>query len=155
MYRKKLTLKEFSKLTSKMKKLYEDAGKIVAEREDNFDSNTTEIINNFIIKYKKLQDKLLSYDLSDIPFESWEDVTIGVATGEEVDFSKTHANIDFDILILDGRGNFKGCNVKNIHALGTYQIDDKLFDDEAKKNNPSIFLSNAFSDESSSRSKAS
>ena len=72
---------------------------------DQNDSNKKEIID----QYLEVQYKLLSYDLSDIPFASWENVKLI----SEPDFSQTNANIDFNILDFNGKGNFKNCNKKN------------------------------------------
>ena len=99
--------------------------------------------------YPEFQDKLLSYDLSNIPFEEWKNFEIWSDREHIADFSKTHANIDFKLVKLNRYftpGNFKGCNVKNIDA-DLNLINPDSFDDNTINNNSSLFLSNMFTSE--------
>ena len=66
------------------------------------------------LKFLELQKTLESYDLSGIPFEAWEGLSIHA---EELDLSKTRANIDFKIFDFEGSVNFKGCNLRNLSEL--------------------------------------
>ena len=102
---------------------------------DQNDSNKKEIID----QYLEVQYKLLSYDLSDIPFASWENVKLI----SEPDFSQTNANIDFNILDFNGKGNFKNCNIKNLDKFKGVLSEDN-FDESIIKTNPQLFLSDNF-----------
>ena len=73
-------------------------------------------IDSYNQEYYELQTKLLSYDLSDIPFIEWQGFNIYSDENHEVDFSKTHANIDFELINFSsskGLLNFTGCNIRN------------------------------------------
>ena len=61
---------------------------LLVVKTDGLDEET-----NFI-RYISLQDKLLSYDLSGIPFEEWLNYEIVADEKHIADFSKTKANID-------------------------------------------------------------
>ena len=78
-------------------------------------------------KYKKIFYSLISFDLSDIPFEEWKGLEI--ITGEKINFSKSHANLDFALLEAGSINNYHGCKVKNIHMLDKY-FDESSFDQE-------------------------
>lgn len=95
-------------------------------------------------KYIALQEELLSYDLSDIPYEEWNDITVFSNPEGVIDFSKTHANIDFSIITFPGFVNFKGCHLKNIDQLYPMYLNPSYFDEEVIKNNSSLFLSDIF-----------
>ena len=97
-------------------------------------------------RYWNLQNKLLSYDLSDIPFKEWDDYIIYSDENHIVDFSKTRANIDFNLVNLDyytTPGNFKGCNVRNIF-VDSILLDPNSYDDYIINGNSSLFLSDRF-----------
>ena len=92
------------------------------------------------ITYSFYLNRLLSSNLSDIPFEYWKDSKIRFNYFDIIDFSKTHANIDFGILNFYGEANFKGCNVRNLEKIqGT--IKPEYFDEKTIKENSHIFLS--------------
>ena len=144
MERRKLTVEEFNELVGKMNGMLNEAQKIADEREDDSTFSMEEFFEKFLQEYLKLRDELLSYDLSNVPFEGWKDGPELWAEVEEiVDFSNTHANIDFDILYAAGKGNYRGCNVKNLYRLR--HIDDESFDKEVIEANPDLFLSDKFS----------
>ena len=65
-------------------------------------------------KYHLIQNELLSYNLSDIPFGAWSGVELSKDENGSIDLSKTKANIDFKIIDYWGPGNFNGCNIRNI-----------------------------------------
>ena len=95
-------------------------------------------------KYE-IQDKLLSYDLSDIPFEEWKGIYVSSSKDHIADFSKTHANIDFKYINFFANVNFKGCNLRNINIDRT--IKPEYFDEKTIKENEDLFLSDIFSPE--------
>jgi len=128
--RKKISIEQF--------KVIKD--KIIAMSENYFELD--EIEN---IEYDRLIKKFLSFDLSDIPFECYNGMLIYATNNRGLDFSKTHANIDFEIGTFGSDWNYKGCNVRNIGKLGKDNINAKYFDKKTIKNNQDIFLSNRFS----------
>ena len=143
----KLNLEEFRKYKEEQQQLL---GRLDEEEETLKDSNNynaEEFEKREIDELAKLQSKLLSYDLSDIPFEEWENVILVSSDNYKADFSKTKANFDFSILdiLITGKEiyNFKGCNVKNIESLESYS--DTFFDEKTIEENSSLFLSDKFS----------
>lgn len=123
----KLTLEQFREIKNSMMNLQDLL-------EQNDWTNKIEV-ERLAREFSSLQDKLLSSDLSDIPFEEWQGL---VLNKEELDLSKTHANIDFSL--LDGISydtiNIQGCNVKGIQAI---DYDETTFDEEFIKANPEYF----------------
>lgn len=93
-------------------------------------------VEQMVQEYYRLQAQLLDSDLSSIPFEEWEGLTL--MSEDELDFSKTHANIDFSLLKDIGYEsiNLSGCNVKGIDALN---FDENTFDEEFIKSHPEYF----------------
>ena len=127
----KLTLEQFRELKNSMLRLIE-----LAEQEYNSDSQDKNEGERILREYNSLQDRLLSSDLSDIPFEEWQGLYI-FADGE-LDFSKTHANIDFSLLAGIGYDsiNLQGCNIRELQAL---DYDETTFDAEYMKAHPEYF----------------
>lgn len=99
--------------------------------------------SNLLTQILDLQDELLKYDLSDIPFEKWEGFQIISNNKHVADFSKTKANIDFDIVEYYGNGNFKGCNVRNLNKI-RIGLDPSSFDAQTISDNQDIFLDSSF-----------
>lgn len=143
----KLNLEEFRKYKEEQQQLLGrfNEGEEILKDSNNY--NAEEFEKREIDELAKLQSKLLSYDLSDIPFEEWEDVILVSSDKYPADFSKTKANLDFEITDIPITGkeiyNFKGCNVKNIESLESYS--DIFFDEKTEKENSSLFLSDKFS----------
>ncbi len=123
----KLTLTEFREIKNSMLNII----KLVNQKNVDSQSETE--------KYTSLQDRLLSSDLSDIPFEEWQGLYIFPSDGKLLDLSKTHANIDFSLLaaapIYDSI-NLQGCNIRGIQAL---KYDETTFDAEFMKAHPEYF----------------
>ena len=143
----KLNLEEFRKYKEEQQQLL---GRLNEEEETLKDSNNyneEDFLKKALEELSGLQNRLLSYDLSDIPFEEWEDVILVSSDNYKADFSKTKANLDFEILDIPITGkeiyNFKGCNVKNIESLESYS--DTFFDEKTIEENSSLFLSDKFS----------
>ena len=132
--REKITLEEFRNIKESLIKLYDDYDIL----EFNGEEDEKKEFKKLEEEQKKLMDKLLSYDLSDIPFEEWDEFYIYSEENYVFDFSKTHANIDFSLMELYCKYNLKGCNIKNLNKL--YDIDPESFDEETIKKNPKIFL---------------
>ena len=111
----KLNLNQFNEFKQKMQKFIEQASIVVQQNQDNpnFDENMYE--QQALSSYFNFQSQLLSYDLSEIPFEAWENLYIFSDEKHRADFSKSKANLDFEIINLDIDKfvNFKNCNIKN------------------------------------------
>ena len=145
----KLSLEEFRKYKEEQQQLL---GRLEEEEQslkENGNYNEEDFVKKGLEKLSGLQSRLLSYDLSDIPFEEWKDIALVSSDKYPADFSKTKANFDFSILevFINDKEiyNFTGCNVKNIESLESYS--DTFFDEKTKRENSSLFLSDKFSQE--------
>ena len=142
----KLTLEQFQQIRSQLSKLiqqYEDFYD-THKNDENYDDDLLE--QRFTEQYLSIQNRLLNYDLSDIPFEAWQDFQIMSDETHAVDFSKTKANIDFDVVEYYGNGNFRGCNVRNLDKIQRW-LNPNDFDEQTIQINSSLFLTDAFSSE--------
>lgn len=143
----KLNLGEFRKYKEEQQQL---VGRLDEEEKaliENGNYNEEDFLKKGLEELSELQSRLLSYDLSDIPFEEWENVILVSSDKYPADFSKTKANLDFEIsdILIIGKEiyNFKGCNVKNIESLESYS--GIFFDEKTIEENSSLFLSDKFS----------
>lgn len=86
----KLDINEFLKKKEEISNLIENA-------EENINQNnlTEEEVVNI---YLKMINEITEYDLSEIPFEAWENFNLYVSKNHSLDFSKTRANIDFNLI---------------------------------------------------------
>lgn len=127
----KLTLTEFREIKSSMLNLIE-----LEEQSYSSENSSQDEAERFLKEYNTLQNRLLSSDLSDIPFEEWQGLYI--FTDGELDLSQTHANIDFSLLagIEYDSINLQGCNIRGIQAL---DYDENTFDSEYMKAHPEYF----------------
>lgn len=91
-----------------------------------------------------LQEKLLSYNLGDIPFQYWKDLHIMADEKHIADFSKSNANIDFSIVEGFNYCIFKSCNIKNLEMYFEPLSRDN-FDEKAINENSNLFFSDNFS----------
>ena len=154
----KMSLEQFQQIRNQLAQLvkeYEDnyEAQLVKEYEDNYEAhkngeNYDDSVEEqrLVDQYLEIQNRLLQYDLSDIPFEAWQGIIIMSDETHAVDFSKTRANIDFDLVEYWGNGNFRGCNVRNLEKLRR-SLNARDFDEETIRANSSLFLSDAFSEE--------
>lgn len=141
-----MSLSEFRGIRLEITELLRQADEEYELNKDNPDFNSDENEEKFINQYLALQNRLLSHDLSDIPFEEWKGMEILSDDTHIADFSKTRANIDFNLIDYYGHANFSGCNVRNLDKLGSF-LNPKDFDEKTILENPKIFLSDLFSDE--------
>ncbi len=141
---RKLTIEEFNSIKKEMQRIYREAESIVESNENNPNFNEQDFLRQFFNEYLSLQNLLLSSDLSDIPSEEYRDLPFLAATQNDVlDFSKTKANIDFNIIELDGNNfNFKNCTIRNLERF--YGLKEEYFDDKTISENQDIFLSSNF-----------
>ena len=131
---KKMSLEEFRQIKAQLGQLINAFE--LKQADENYDDSI--LIN----KYLKTQNHLLQYDLSDIPFEEWKGIEIISDDTNKADFSKTRANLDFNLFEYYGNVNFKGCNVKNLERLIYYFTNN--FDEETIITNSTLFLSDSF-----------
>ena len=128
----KLNLEEFRKYKEEQQQL---VGRLDEEEKaliENGNYNEEDFLKKGLEQLSELQSRLLSYDLSDISFEEWKDIVLVSSDKYPADFSKTKANLDFEISDIPITGkeiyNFRGCNVKNIESLESYS--DTFFDEK-------------------------
>lgn len=142
----KITLEEFQKIKSQLEQIikqyddFYDAHK----NDENYEDELRE--QGFVEQYFEIQNRLLQYDLSDIPFEAWKDIQIMSDENHVADFSNTKANIDFELIDYFGNGNFKGCNVRNLDKIQRW-LNPNEFDEKTIQMNSSLFLTDTFSSE--------
>lgn len=97
-----------------------------------------------IDEYVKVEEELFSYDLSSIPFNLYEGMSLLAKDGETLDLSGSNANIDFKMVEVYGTVNFKGCNLKNITS-SKGKVSPDCLDEEVVHSHKNYFLSNSFS----------
>lgn len=145
MEQKKLTLDEFNEYKNKLLTFLQESQDFFEQNKDTENFNIEEYEATLYQNYFLLQAKLLSYNLSSIPFDAWNDIMIISDDKHIADFSKTHANLDFNILGFEGVGNFKECNIKNPEKLAN--LNEEFFDEQTISQYPQIFLSSDFNQE--------
>lgn len=128
MEQKKLTLEEFNEYKYKLITILSEAENFIEQNKDNKDFDEEKVEMEIEAKYLSIQNELLSYDLSNIPFEAWENIDIVSDYDYVADFSKTHANIDLELLTPYKGRNFTGCNIKNLEKYKNYFGDIDLYD---------------------------
>lgn len=139
----KLNLTQFKEMLQNIQDTLKKEYEIIEQNSKNPEFNEEEYINEAIDRIFKMQEKVLSYDLSDIPFEAWEGYEIFADENHIADFSKTKANIDFKYLNYRGYGRFQGCNVRNLEKIET-NLNPQDFDEHVIAENPTLFLSDIF-----------
>ena len=125
-----------SKITLEKFRQYKEK---IMETEYSYDENEA------FLRCFNLQKEILKYDLSDIPFEEWEGMTIYADNENRAFFSGTNANIDFNLVEYFGNAEFHGCNIKNLEKIDNY-INSNDFDDYIIKKNKNLFLVGNFDD---------
>ena len=140
---KKITLEKFNEIK---KELLEIDKKI-----ENCKPRYGGDFYDLVTAHKEAQRELLSYDLSDIPFDAWEGITIyGGTWNKLMSFEKTKANIDFEKVSFHNLGSsnyqlfcdFTSCNVKNIESFKGYCSN--FFDEKTINENKNLFLPEDF-----------
>lgn len=142
----KITLEQFNEYKSRCRAIIKEAEEDYEKNKDNPNYNSDELESTLVKRYMEVQSELLKFDLSPIPFSEWKDFAIIADKDHPVDFSNTHANIDFSIFEYNGGINFKGCNIQNIKSL-KQMLKSSDFDQEVIDKNKEMFVSNLFSEE--------
>ena len=140
----KITLEQFLQIKNQLSQLFEEYKNYIDKHEKDENYNEELIVQRFIDQYLEIQNRLLNYDLSDIPFDAWQDLFIISDKTNTLDLSKTRANIDFGIFEYYGSVNFKGCNVINLEKIPRKLINSNDFDEQTIQKNSSLFLINSF-----------
>ena len=167
----KITLEQFRQIKDKILTFYNetkgDKGTLVLENLPTFAPLTPQQLENINNRRRTLRDlgvskenydywwhsthsnylkELLSYDLSDIPYEEWVGIRLVTYANQILDLSPTRANIDFNLVSYEGFCNFNGCNVRNIECLGL-KVKPGEFDQTTQDSNQTVFLPSMFDEE--------
>ncbi len=142
----KMSLEQFLQIKSQLSQLFQQYVNFydIHQNDENYSDDL--LVQRLIEQYLPIQNRLLNYDLSDIPFEAWQGLEIMDDGIHAVDFSKTRANIDFALVEYNGTGNFKGCNIRNLYKIQRL-LNHNEFDEQTIQMNKHLFLSDAFSSE--------
>ena len=140
---RKLSIEEFNNYKARLEKIISD----FSEQTDNLSrEEKLELQKKCIDEYVKLEEELFSCDLSGIPFELFENMTLMARDGEVLDLSKSRANIDFNYVRVFGDINFKGCKIKNVKGVMGF-VNPKYLDSSVVEENKDYFLSDDFPEE--------
>ena len=131
---KKLTIEAFNQIKQNIQNIFDEVRTL--EEIKLVDSSIR--IKTLERRFLDIQSELLSCDLSDIPYDAYQ----GLILVGDVDFSNTHANIDFNILNTDSIDSItvKGCNIRNLQDLHFIFINDDSFDENVISEYPNLFL---------------
>lgn len=139
----KMTLEQFREIKRQLASIIKQGEDLYEQHKNDENYNYDADEKKLEEQYLEIQKRLLSYDLSDIPYAEWMNMEIISDESHIVDFSKTKANIDFSMLDYSPYANYKSCKIQNIG--GTKRIlDSEHFDSDVIRNNPSLFLSESF-----------
>ncbi len=148
--REKLTLEKFRELKAKFLTEYQKFSQLAEEQEEFIEQNgEEEFIKLYGESITSIINEIISYDLSDIPYEEWDGVFLFSFGSEPLDLSLTHGNFDFDVLegIECPSGvNLKGCHLRHVEHLYP-KLPRHSFDEEFISSHPDLFLSPSFSEE--------
>ncbi len=95
--------------------------------------------------YKPHLKRLLSFDLSGISKDDWENFPLITMDEDVLDFEGTYANIDFKIVDLSAvqKYNFKTCHIDNL-IYANCTIDPHSFDSSFIAAHPDFFLDESY-----------
>lgn len=139
----KLSIEEFRKYKEQLQKIIDDFKNNYEVMKNNPSYNEAQEEAKSIAAYFKIEQDLFSHDLSAIPYEEYQNLSIMATDQEELDLSNSHANIDFSLIEVFGHCNFKGCNLKNIEKVND-RISPKYLDTDIFLKNKDLFLSSNF-----------
>ena len=132
----KMSLEEFRSIKKEIENVLSEAENVSTSDDEKV------LIERYMNALKRLEES----DLSDIPFEEWDGVSILTPDERTIDFSKTKANLDFGLIQYDGGADFRGCNIRNLERYSHGGLNT-IFDEETIKKYPNVFLSDSFSDD--------
>ena len=144
----KITLEQFNQYKERCKSIVDKMEDVYEQNTNNPNFDMNKFYEQFMQRYLEVQNELLKFDLSLIPYDGWRDFTILSSKDHPVDFSGTYANIDFSIFQYndDAEINFKGCNIRNLSSLNR-MLKSSDFDKVVVDNNKEMFVSDLFSQE--------
>lgn len=140
----KMTLEQFREIKRQLASILKQSEDLYEQHKNDENYNYDADEKRLEKQYLEIQNRLLSYDLSDIPCAEWMNMEIISDENHIADFSKTNANIDFSMLEYSPYANYKSCKIQNIRGVKRI-IDSNHFDQEVIKSNPNLFLSESFS----------
>lgn len=141
----KMSLEKFTEIKRELASIIQKYSARAEQHENDKNYDMDLLLEEFFNEYSQRLSSLLNYDLSDIPFDAWKDFIIYSDETHAVDFSKTKANIDFNIVDYPENCNFKGCNIRNLDKIWLLNPND--FDEQTIQMNSKLFLSDDFSNE--------
>ena len=126
----KMTLEKFKEYCEFTQKLYE-----LLRDESKLEEMSPEDGDKLEADMEALAQDLKTSDLSEIPFEAWEDFVLVI---QDFNLENTGANIDFNLITIppEMKGytievNLKGCNVRNFNFDKTmFRYSEASFDPE-------------------------
>ena len=138
----RLNLEQFRQIKSELESIVEQIEELEEQHgnDENYDFDVES--QKFEKQYFELQQKLLRFDLSDIPSSEWMNIEIFSDEDHIADFSMSRANIDFSILGYSPFANYKNCKIENIGSAGEI-LNSEHFDSDVVSNNPNFFFSDS------------
>ena len=126
----KLSIEKFREFCEFTKKIYE-----LMTDEEKVNSMPEEEIDKLQEQMDEMFETLKNSDLSDIPFEEWQNFTL---VAQELELENTGANIDFNLINIPTEVKrygielkLKGCNVRNFDFdKRAFKYTDDSFDEE-------------------------
>lgn len=126
----KLSIEKFREFCNLTQKIYE-----IFVDEEKQESMPEEELERLQEQLEQMMETLKNSDLSEIPYEEWENFTLIV---QELDLENTGANIDFNLIRIPEEVkeygveiSLKGCNVRNFDFdKSTFRYTDASFDEE-------------------------
>ncbi|MBD9098951.1 hypothetical protein EGP98_05115, partial [bacterium] len=139
----KMTLEQFRGIKRQLAAIIKQSEDLYEQHKNDENYNHDADEKKLEEQYLEVQNRLLSFDLSNIPYDEWMNMEIISDENHIADFSKTNANINFSMLEYSPYANYKSCKIQNIAGIKRI-LNSEHFDSDVIKNNPSLFLSDSF-----------
>lgn len=139
----KMTLEQFREIKRQLAAIIKQSEDLYEQHKNDENYNHDADEKKLEEQYLEVQNRLLSFDLSNIPYDKWMNMEIISDENHIADFSKTNANINFSMLEYSPYANYKSCKIQNIAGRKRI-LNSEHFDSDVIKNNPSLFLSDSF-----------
>ena len=129
-----ISVKDFKEIKKQLGDIWHEYSLLDEKSEDpEIKKQKAELLYEYIFA----ENRLSNYNLSMIPFEDWEGVTLVGEEEQYIDFSSSMANIDFELVKYLGFCNFTNCNLRHFNNLDdtlksksiTNDNIDKMIDD--------------------------